>query len=105
MKGKLIVFRVYKNAEKGTTNSLTVVNRFVQKFYGQDTTNHNGKYRHHRRGLLEDVPHVKLARSVIIVREVDLERVENFLAEYGAEVCVREVVLTFDDERILNKEN
>jgi len=61
--------------------------------------------RHHRRGLLEDVPHVKLARSVIIVREVDLEKVENFLAEYGAEVCVREVVLTFDDERILNKEN
>ncbi|MDR2700200.1 MAG: hypothetical protein LBC12_05260 [Nitrososphaerota archaeon] len=105
MKAKLIVFRVYKNTEKGTINSLTVVNRFVQKFYGQDTTNHKGKYRHHRHGLLEDIPHVKLARSVIIVREVDLEKILSFLKVYNAEICTREITPTLDDEKTLNKEN
>jgi len=104
MLGKLVAFRVYKNNVKAE-NGKTVLNRFVQKFYGQDASSHGGKYRHHRRGLLEDVAHVKLVRSVIIVKESDLERVLQFLAEYNAEVYIRDIILTSEDEKTLNKEN
>jgi hypothetical protein len=95
MRGKIVAFRVYKNTDAATTN------RFCQKFYGQDTTSHGGKYRSHKHGLLEDIPHVKLIRGVIILPEKDLETVLKFLNEFNAEVYVREVVLTPDDERIL----
>jgi len=105
MQGKLVVFRVYKNTEGGVKTSPTFINRFVQKFYGQDTTNHKGKYKHHRRGLMEDIAHVKLIRGVIIVGECDLEKVLIFLREYNAEVYTRDITLTPEDEKILNKEN
>ncbi|MCL2134970.1 MAG: hypothetical protein FWH37_05375 [Candidatus Bathyarchaeota archaeon] len=100
MYGKLVAFRVYKN-NIGASNGKTVLNRFVQKFYGQTVSSHGGRYVHHVRGLLEDVAHVKLVRSVIIVRESDLERVLCFLAEYGAEVYIRDVVLSVEDEKVL----
>jgi hypothetical protein len=56
------------------------------------------------RGLLEDVAHVKLVRSVIIVKETDLEKVLRFLEKYDAEVYTRDILLTPEDERTLNKE-
>ena len=97
MMGKLITFRVYRNNDQRTTN------RFCQRFYGQDATSHGGRYRSHKRGLLEDIPHVKLIRSVIIVAEEDAEKVIDFLKEYNAEIHVREVVLTPRDEQALRK--
>jgi hypothetical protein len=99
MMGKLIAFRVYRNNDQRTTN------RFCQRFYGQDVTSHGGKYRSHKQGLLEEIPHVKLIRSVIIVAEEDEKRVVDFLKEYNAEIHVREVVLTPRDEQALRKKN
>jgi len=104
-KGKLVAFRVYKNKDKAVKNSQAVMNRFVQKFYGQDTSSHKGKYRHHKRGLLEGIAHIRLVRGVIILKEVDLEKVLSFLNEYDAEVYTRDIILTLEDEKILNKEN
>ncbi|MGQ9722441.1 MAG: hypothetical protein ACUVXA_14090 [Candidatus Jordarchaeum sp.] len=99
MMGKLIAFKVYRNNDQRTTN------RFCQKFYGQDVTSHGGRYRSRKHGLLEEVPHVKLIRSVIIVAEDDAKRVVDFLKEYNAEIHVREVVLTPSDEQTLKKRN
>ena len=104
MQGKLVVFRVYKNAKDGVKNNPTFINRFVQKFYGQDTTNHKGKYKHHRRGLMEDIAHIKLIRGVIIINGSDLEKVLNFLKEYNAEIYARDIILTPEDEKHLIKE-
>jgi hypothetical protein len=103
--GKLVAFRVYKNKDKELKNSQAVMNRFVQKFYGQNTSSHSGKYLHHKRGLLEDVVHIRLVRGVIILKEADLGRVLSFLNEYNAEVYIRDIILTPEDEKILSKEN
>jgi transcriptional/translational regulatory protein YebC/TACO1 len=101
--GKLVAFRVYKNNIKAGKGK-TVLNKFVQKFYGQTVSSHGGKYRHHIQGLLEDVTHIKLVRSVIIVKESDLEKVLQFLEKYDAEVYTRDIILTPEDEKTLNKE-
>jgi len=103
MQAKLVVFQVYKNKQKNFTNTLTTLNRFVQKFYGQDATSHGGKYKHHRRGLLEDIPHIRLIRGVVIVREVDLEGVVDFLNQYNAELWVWDIMLSPEDEKALTK--
>lgn len=53
-------------------------------------------------GLLEDIPYVKLIRGVMIVREEDSKRVIRFLSGYNADVHIREVIHTPEDESVLS---
>lgn len=99
MRGVIIAFSVYKNIGPARTNC------FVQKFYGQNVTSHRGKYRSHKHGLLEDIPHVKLQRGVIILLKKDGAAVLNFLKEYNAETHVRDIILTPEDEKALANHN
>jgi len=97
MNGYLVIFKLptkKKNVE---------LSKFCQKFYGQDTNSHNGKYHYHRPGLLDDIPHRKLLRGVVVINTNDLETVLEFLKIYDAQVHVREVKLSEKDEIILNK--
>ncbi len=62
-----------------------------------------GKYRHHRHGFLEDIPHRKILRGVIILRTEDRDKVMGFLGEYPLTLHVREIKLTPDDEMKLKE--
>ena len=95
MKGIIVMFRMPAR----TPNS--VVSAFCKKFYGQDTSSHKGKYRYHRRGLLDDIPHRRFIRQVVIIRTEDAEKVIDFLSEYNARVYTRIVELTREDARCL----
>jgi hypothetical protein len=79
-----------------------VANRFVQKFYGQDSTTRGGSYRYRKGGLLDGIPHRKLRRGAVIVRETDLRQVVAFLKEWGAEYEVRIIRPTKDDLEALS---
>jgi len=95
MKGYVIVFNLpskKKNVE---------LSKFCQKFYGQDTSSWGGKYHYHRPGLLDDIPHRKLLRGVVVINTKDLETVLEFLRGYDAQVHIREVKLSEKDEEIL----
>ena len=95
MNGTLILFHFPEKTPQGK------INKFMQKFYGQDSTSWKGKYTYHRHGFLEDIPHRKLLRGVIILRKEDAESVIDFLSEYDLTVHVREIKLTLDDEKVL----
>ena len=75
----------------------------MQKFYGQDSTSWKGTYSYHRHGFLENIPHRKLLRGVIILRNEDTEMVIEFLKKYNLKMYVREIKLTPDDEEVLAK--
>ena len=98
MEGIIIVFRLPKGSK------LNKINQFCKKFYGQDSTSWKGKYHYHRRGLLDDIPHKKLIRGVIIIEEKYLYTVKKFLEEYNATVFIRKIILTEDDERELRNQ-
>jgi len=95
MMGKIVVFRVFPRAGMRRTDL------FVKKFYGQDGTTGHGKYRFRRRGLLDEIPHKKLIRGVIIIRREDEERVVDFLKQYDAEYHSRDIVLATEDKETL----
>jgi hypothetical protein len=93
--GHVVIFKLpprKKNVE---------LSKFCQRFYGQDTSSGKGKYRYHRHGLLDDIPHRKLLRGVIIIRSCDLEKVLEFLESYDATVHCREINLIKEDKEIL----
>lgn len=94
MKGILIAYRT-----RGATKTAT--SRVAQKLYGQDTASRGYPIR--RRGLLEDVPHVRLIRGVLVLREKDAANVRRLLTELECEVHERRVDLTPSDEALLKE--
>ena len=97
MSGYILVFKLppkKKNVE---------LSKFCQKFYGQDSSSCGGKYHYHRHGLLDDIPHRKLSRGVILIKRNALDAVLGFLKTYKAEVHAREVKLTDEDKKIMKE--
>lgn len=75
-------------------------NQFCKKFYGQDTSTKGKRYR--RVGLLDEIPHIKLARGVIIISKKDAGAVIKFIKDFcGVEFHTRDVILTLGDRKIL----
>ena len=94
-RGTILVFRIYAKSNQ------RVANIFTQKLYGQNTRTHHGEYTYHKPGLLEEIPHIRLIRGVIIVRREDASKVEAFLKEYGAEYYIRTIELEPSDKKKL----
>jgi len=99
MIGKLFVFTIFKNNERKN------IDKFCKKFYGQETSSHGGKYHYRRHGFLDDIPHIKLIRGVIIVPSDSAEKVIQFLEEFNAEFFMRDVILLPEDEAVLSKKD
>ncbi len=93
-KGTLLAFRL-ASYDKATASDL------VKKLYGQRTSSHGGKYVYRRKGLLDEIPYVRLIRGVVIVRTEDAGRVLDLLGKFGTEVHARTVELTREDRGIL----
>ena len=77
--------------------------KFVKRFYGQETSTKKGKYRYRRKGLLDQIPHRKLLRGVIIIRKSDLKTVMKLLIEWDAVVDQRIIEPTEEDLKILGE--
>jgi hypothetical protein len=89
--GELIVFKL------ATSNDHSTMKKFCRRFYGYLDRSHNYKYTYERRGFLDDFPHLKLQRGVIVVRKQDAKEVISFLESYHAEIFARDLVLTEED--------
>ncbi len=94
MEGTLIAFRL-------ATYDKDRASELVKRLYGQRTSSHGGKYVYRRKGLLDEIPHVRLIRGVIIVRTEDAGRVSDFLTLCDAEVHTRAVKLSREDRYLL----
>jgi len=77
----------------------------VKRPVGQAASSHGGRYAYRRKGLLDEIPHMRLIRGVVIVRTEDAERVVALLEALGAEVHSRVVGLTGDDLKAMGLED
>ncbi len=94
MEGTLIAFRLARY-DKDRASEL------VKRLYGQRTSSHGGRYVYRRKGLLDEIPHVRLIRGVILVRTEDAAKLCEFLERMAAEVHARRVILTSADREVL----
>lgn len=95
-RGKIIVFRVLTK-----TNKL-VMNKFCRQFYGYFDRSHNYRYQYQRKGFIENFPHIKILRGVIVVKIEDANEIVSFLESYNAEIFAREIILVPEDLDKLN---
>jgi len=89
--GCLVAFKLHKEIKSTARTS------FFRELYGCRDKSNYGKYVYERKGILDEIPHVQLARAVIIVRNDDKEKLLEFL-KGNAEVHVREVKLENKDK-------
>lgn len=90
--GAIITYRL-----PGMTSSRRT--RFAEKVLGQNRKVGDRTYR--RRGLLDTLPHWKVNRSVIVVREEDRARVVRVLRQWTPDVWWWSIPLTKGDLRQL----
>ena len=64
-----------------------------------------GKYKYHRHDLLDDIPHRKIVKSVIIIRSSDLGKVMDYVRDRVEDIHVRTIVLTEGDVKALQEED
>ena len=95
--GIILVFYLPPNTPRSTHN------RFMKKFYGENTSSWKGRYHYRRKGLLDKISHIKFYTGVIIVRQKDVSRILQFLRQYSAITHKRKVLLIKNDVKILSK--
>jgi len=86
MKGKLICYTLGKASHKKRS-------KLKRELLGYIDKSNNGRYKYQRKGLLDDIPHLKPIKSVIITKEEDFAKVEKVLKKYGAKTYVFDVIL------------
>lgn len=82
-------------------------NKFFRGLYGwkQIVPVKKKKYRYHREGLLDEVPHMKIADSVLLVALKHLERMREYFEEWEDKVDfdIMEVMLNKKIKNILEE--
>jgi hypothetical protein len=73
----------------------------VKRLYGQNTSSQGIKYRYRRKGLLDEIPSVRLIKRVIIVEKKNKKKILELLEDFDSEVYVRGVVLIRKDLKAL----
>ena len=74
---------------------------FRQAVYGANTSSMGGRYRYRRRGLLDDIPHVRLYWGTVLILERDFKHLRKLFKVYSAEYEIREVKPLKKDLKVL----
>ena len=77
-------------------------NRFYWKLYGrkQVVIKKSKKYEYEREGLMDEVPHIKVADSVFIVALENMKRMMKFFDEWDDKVELKTFPVLLDDKEM-----
>lgn len=76
--------------------------KFGREFRGYTDKSNRGQYEYYREGLLDEIPHRKFVRGVLLIKREDRKKMIDFMNEYKVEVHTRNVELTPEDIEILS---
>ncbi|MBU4501368.1 MAG: hypothetical protein KKA79_02155 [Nanoarchaeota archaeon] len=86
MKAKLFCYKLGKVDE-------AIRNKFRKELLGHNDSSHGGKYQYKRKGILDKIWNKKPIRSVIIVKDKDVNVIKQFLEKYNAKYELFNVTL------------
>ncbi len=97
MDGVIIIYQIdsLSQAEKA---------KFRRDLYGYTDKSNKGQYEYYRPGLLDEVPHRKFTRGVLLIKKEDKEKISDFMKKFEAEFYVRNVELIPEDVEILSSD-
>ncbi len=96
MRGIIIVYDI--DTKKLKRSEIVKLHR---KLYGYTDYSQFGKYKYHREGLLNKIPHFIPSKSAIVVKKGYEKEIVSFIRRFTSNVFVREIKLTKEDLRRL----
>ncbi len=93
MDGALVVFHLPAGSSPAAHRA------FRRRIYGESTTSWGGRYQYRRRGILDDVPHVRLYWGAVLLRREDAGRFVAAVRQNHGVAVTRTVRLTEADRR------
>ncbi len=88
-------------------NNNTERNKFFRELYGwkQIVTTEDKRYEYKRDGLLDEMPHLRVDRSMFIIMRRNLERMRQFFEEWEDKINWNEfdVLLNEEQRKMLKK--
>ena len=77
-------------------------NKFFRELHGWNQVVPSGgkRYEYRRRGLLDDVPHIRVANSAFIVAIENMKRMEAFFNEWHDKVHCEMMKIVMEDKMI-----
>lgn len=80
-------------------------NRFYRGLFGyRQVVRRNDKvYRYEKPGLMDEVPHIKVADAVVIVERGDADQVTGYLDGWGGKVAYESYPIVLEDREELNE--
>ena len=98
MKGKIICYNI-----KSSNLSRKDIDRFLRELAGHNDKSNYGRYSYRKRGLLDDILHIKPVRCVIVVSSKESKPIISLLKKYSIDVYIRDIILTKSDVKILDR--
>src|SRR3972149_4128382 len=96
MDGDLLVFHLPAGSTPARHKA------FRRRLYGEDPSAGGGRHPSRRRGLLDDLPRVRLYWGVVIVRKQDAVKLSAIVRRNGGEAMLRAVRLPEADRKVLS---
>jgi len=105
MKRKAILVTFTIKTEK--FRSISERNRFYKELYGwkQIVKKQEKRYIYRRGGLLDEIPHIRVDRSVFIILREHMKKIERFMKEWEGKIKwdAFDVLLDEEHERMLRR--
>jgi len=82
--------------------SVSERSKFFEKLHGrkQIIIRQNKKYKYHRPGVLDEIPHIPVDNSVFIIMQEHMKQMEQFFNEWEDKVMVKSFPVLLDDEEM-----
>ena len=81
----------------GPNRSQAERNKFRKMLWGYIDHSNRGKYKYNRKGIMSNIPHIKLAKAVFIVKHEDAKRIIKLMKKFNAIYHTRTAILTKED--------
>ena len=77
--------------------------KFCRNFWGYKDKSTFGKYSYLRKGIMSDIPHIRIAPSLFIVLEKDRSRTDQIFQKFNLNPFVRTILLEKEDIEVLSR--
>lgn len=93
------------STERDEFESVYERNKFYRGLFGyRQTVKKNGKeYNYEKKGVIDEVPSVRIDDSVFIIKKSFISKVEEYFSEWGDKVTYRLFTVLLDDEELIQK--
>jgi len=101
-RGFIITFTMKSGSGEKRNSEKT---KFFKKLYGwtQTIPGKKKEYEYHREGVLDEVPHKKIAQSAFIIPEQDFEKIEEFFEQWQKKVIWNPFKVLIEDDSIFEE--